>query len=91
MKFATISLISDAKTIVAWFSSVMGKGDRGKEDQSSQKAHVHRYFWEMVDVDRSHLYKCKTIQGTCIFHSVRMPDNAIVEMWTKKSLVLLSM
>ena len=38
----------------------------------------------MVDVDRSHLYECKTFQGTRAFHSVRMSDNAIVEMWTRK-------
>ena len=38
----------------------------------------------MVDVYRSHLYECKTVQGTCAFHSVRTSDNAIVEMWTRK-------
>ena len=62
----------------------MGKGARRKEAKSSQKAHVHRYFWEVVDVDRSHLYEYKTVQGTRAFHSVRMSDNAIVEMWTRK-------
>ena len=41
----------------------------------------------MVDVDRSHLYECNTVQGTHAFHSVRTLDNAIVEMWTEKSLV----
>ena len=84
MKFTTIFLIRDAKNVVAWYSSVMWWGAKMKEYQSSQKAHVHRYFWEVVDVDRSHLYECKTIQGTCAFHSVRMLDNAIVEMWTRK-------
>ena len=38
----------------------------------------------MVDVDRSHLYECKTIQGTRAFHSVKKSDNAIVEMLTRK-------
>ena len=51
MKFTTISLIRDAKTIVTWWSSVMGQGARRKEDQASQKAHVHRDFWEVVNVD----------------------------------------
>ena len=51
MKFTTISLIQDSKTIIAWCSSVMGQGDRRHEDQSSQKANVHRYFLEVVDVD----------------------------------------
>ena len=51
MKFITISLIRDAKTIVAWCSSVMGQGARRQEDQSSQKSHVHKYFWEVVYVD----------------------------------------
>ena len=51
MKFTTISLIRDAKTIVAWCSSVMGQGARRQEDQSSQKAHVHKYFWDVVYVD----------------------------------------
>ena len=38
----------------------------------------------MVDVDRSHLYECKTFQGTNAFYSIRMLYNAIVEMWTRK-------
>ena len=62
----------------------MREGERRKEDQTTRKAHVHRYFWEVVDVDRSHLYECKTIQGTHAFHSVRTSDSAIVEMWTRK-------
>ena len=32
MKFTTISLIRDENTIVAWCSSVMGKGARRQED-----------------------------------------------------------
>ena len=62
----------------------MGHRGRMQEYQSSQKEHVHRYFWEVVDVDRSHLYECKTVQGTHAFHSVRTSNNAIVEMWTRK-------
>ena len=62
----------------------MGQGARRKEDQSSQKEHVHRYFWEVVDVDQSHLYECKTVQGNHSFHSVRTLDNSIVEMWIRK-------
>ena len=50
MKFTTIKVIQDAKTIIAWCSLVMGQGARRKEYQSSQKAHVHKYFWEVVDV-----------------------------------------
>ena len=38
----------------------------------------------MVDVNLSHLYECKTVQGTHAFHLVRTSDNAIVEMWTRK-------
>ena len=55
-----------------------------QKDQSSQKAHVHGYFLQVVNVDQSHLYECKTIQGTHAFDSVRMSHNAIVEMWTSK-------
>ena len=84
MKSTNISLIRDAKTIVAWCSSVMGQGARRKEDQSSQKSHVHRYFLEVVDVEQSHLYECNTIQGTRAFHFVRMLYNAMVEMWIRK-------
>ena len=84
MEFTTISLIQDAKNIVTLCSLVMGNKARRKEYQSSQKAHVHRYFWEVVDVDQSHLYECKTVQGTHAFHLVRTSDNAIVEMWTRK-------
>jgi hypothetical protein len=29
----------------------MGEGTRSCEDQSPMKGHVHRYFWEVVDVD----------------------------------------
>ena len=75
MKFTTISLIQDAKTIITWCSSVLGKGARRQDDQSSQKARVHRYFWEVVDVDRSHLYECKIVQETHAFPSVRTSDN----------------
>jgi hypothetical protein len=53
IKFTTNSLILDAKSIVEWCSSIMGEGTRTCEDQSSRKLHVHRYFWEVVDVDRS--------------------------------------
>ena len=85
MKITTISLIQDSKTIIASCSSVMGHGDRRHEDQSSQKAHVHRYFLEVVDVDRSHLYECKTVQGRHAFHSVMTSNNAIIEMWIRKT------
>ena len=50
----------------------MGQGASRKEDQSSQKAHVHKYFLEVFDVDRSNLYEPKIIQGTCAFHLVKM-------------------
>jgi hypothetical protein len=53
MKFTTTSLIQDAKSIVEWFSSVMGEGTRNREDQSPRKGHVHGYFLEVVDVYRS--------------------------------------
>ena len=66
---------------------MMGQGARRKEDQSSQKEHVHRYFWEVVDVDQSHLYECKTIQGTHALHLVKTSDNAIVECGQGNSLL----
>jgi hypothetical protein len=53
MKFTITSLIRDVKSIVEWCSSVMGEGKRSCEDQSHRKGHVHRYFWEVVDVYRS--------------------------------------
>ena len=53
MKFTTISLIQDVKSIVEWCSSVMGEGKGTREDQSHRKGHVHIYFWEVVDVDQS--------------------------------------
>ena len=67
MKFTTITLIPDANTIVAWCSSVIGQGARRREEQSSQKEHVHRYFWEVVDVDRSHLYEWNVDKETLLF------------------------
>ena len=55
MKFTNVSIIQDAKSIVEWCSLTMGEGARMQEDQSTRKAHVHRFFWEVVDVDRSQL------------------------------------
>jgi hypothetical protein len=49
MNFTTTSLIRDVKSIVEWFSLVMGEGIGTREDQSHMKRHVHRYFWEVVD------------------------------------------
>jgi hypothetical protein len=49
----TNSLIQDEKSIVEWCSSIMGEGTGTHEDQSHRKGHVHRYLWEVVDVDRS--------------------------------------
>jgi hypothetical protein len=83
MKFITISLIRDEKSIVEWCSSVMGEGTGTHEDQSHNKGHVHRYFWEVVYVDRTQWYECKIIQGTHGFHSVRTLDNVIVKIWMR--------
>ena len=80
MKFIVVFLIWDEKIIVEWCSLVMGEGARRKEDKSTRKAHVQRYFWELVDVDWLELYECKTVQGTHAFHLVRISNNAIVEM-----------
>jgi hypothetical protein len=57
MKFTTISLIQDVKSIVEWCSSVIIEGTRTPEDQSHKKGHVHRYFWEVFDADRSQWYE----------------------------------
>ena len=62
----------------------MGEGARMQEDQSTRKAHVRRFFWEVVDVDRYQLYECKTIKGTHRLHAIRTSDNAIFEIWTRK-------
>jgi hypothetical protein len=53
MKFIATSLIQDVKSIVEWCSSTMGDGTGTHEDQSHMKGHVHRYFWEVVNVYRS--------------------------------------
>ena len=45
------------------------------------------YFWEVVDIDRSHAWECNTVLGTRGFHSVRSSDNPVFEIWTRKSLV----
>jgi hypothetical protein len=52
MNFTTNSIIQDAKYIVEWCSLVMEEGPRSKEDQSSRKGHVQRYFCEVVNVDQ---------------------------------------
>ena len=68
MKFPNVSIIWDSKSIVEWCSSTMGEGAIMQEDHSTRKSHVHRFFWEVVDVDRSQLYECKTIKGTHQLH-----------------------
>ena len=83
MKFTNVSIIRDAKSIIEYYSSTMGEGERMQEDQSTRKSHVRGSFWEVVDVDRSQLYECKMIKGTCRLHSVRTSDNAIFEIWTR--------
>ena len=67
MKFTVVFLIRDEKIIVEWCSLVMGEGARRKEDKSTRKAHVHIYFWEVVYVDRSHLYEHKSQE--CLMNS----------------------
>jgi hypothetical protein len=84
MKFTTTSLIRDAKSIVEWCSLVMGEGTETHEEQSHRKGHIHRYFGEVVDVDGSQWYECKTMQGNHGFHLVRTSNNVIVEIWTRK-------
>ena len=80
MKFTNFSVIYDSKSIVEWCSSTVGEGARMQEDQSTRKSHVCRFFWEVVDVDRSQLYERKNIKGTHQIHSVRTSDNAIFEI-----------
>ena len=84
MKFTNVSIIQDAKSIVEWYSSTMGEEARMQEDQSTRNAKVCRFFWEVVDVDRSQLYECKMIKGTRQLHSVRTSENAIFEIQTRK-------
>jgi hypothetical protein len=57
MNFTPTSIIRDAESIVEWCSLVMGEGTRTREHQSHRKGHVHRYFLEVVDVDRSQWYE----------------------------------
>ena len=45
--------------------------------ESTRKRHVERFFWEVVDIDRSHAWECKTIPRTHGFHSVRSSDNPL--------------
>ena len=45
---------------------------------------MERFFWEVVDIDRSHAWECKTFPGTCGFHSVQSFDNPVFEIWTRK-------
>ena len=52
--------------------------------ESTRKRHVERFFWEVVDIDRSHAWECKTVPGTRGFHSVRSSDNPVFEIWTRK-------
>ena len=52
--------------------------------ESTRKRHVERCFWEVVDIDRSHAWECRTVPGTRGFHLVRSSDNLVFEIWTRK-------
>lgn len=52
--------------------------------ESRKKRLVHRFFWEVFDVDRSHVWECKSVPKTCGFHLVRSFDNFVIEIWTRK-------
>ena len=52
--------------------------------ESTRKRHVERFFWEVVDIDHSHAWECKTVLGNRGFHSVQSSDNPVFEIWTKK-------
>ena len=45
---------------------------------------MERFFWEVVDIDRSHAWECKNVPGTHGFHLVQSSDNPVFEIWTKK-------
>ena len=56
LKLSTESTIRDAHSIVSWCTSIMGEGSI-VQIESTRKRHVHRFFWEVVDVDRSHAWE----------------------------------
>ena len=70
LKLSIVSTIQNAQSIVRWCTSVMG-------EESTMPGRIYKtetrgdIFWEVVDIDRSHAWECKTVPGTCGFHSVR--------------------
>ena len=58
---------SKCATIVQWCTSVLGE-ESAMQVESTRKRHVERFFWEVVDIDRSHAWECKTFPGTRGFH-----------------------
>ena len=52
--------------------------------ESTRKRHVERFFWEVVDIDHSHAWECKTVPGTRGFHSVQSSNNPVFKIWTRK-------
>jgi len=83
LKLSTISTIRNVQSIVRWCTSVMGE-ESAMRAESTRKRHVDIFFWEVVDIDRSHAWECKTVPGTRGFHSVRSSDNPVFEIWTRK-------
>ena len=66
LKLSIESTIRNAQSIVRWCTSVMGE-ESAMRVESTRKRHVERFFWEMVDIDHSHAWECKTVPGTRAF------------------------
>ena len=69
--------------------SVMGE-ESTMRVESTRKRHVERFFWEVVDIDRSHAWECKTVPGTRGFHSVRSFDNPVFEIFFARLVVMVT-
>ena len=69
--------IKDAESIVQWCFATMS-------DQTKVVGRPVRNFWHVVDIDRSRSYSCSTVQGTCVFHSVRNSNTPLFEIWMQK-------
>ncbi len=52
------------------------------ESRIHKKETSGEFFWEVVEIDHSHAWECKTMLGTHGFHSVQSSDNPIFEIWT---------
>ena len=83
MRFTRNPHIKDAESIVQWCSGTMADRTKVKHTSTGVGRPV-KNFWHVVDIDQSHSYSSRIVQGTHGFHLVQSSNNPLFEIWTRK-------